>query len=100
VSYKLADNSIAGNFGLNFSAELRSNRPGFEDLIHPRHRRGGGNRLHRFRRFVGRRENSTIVFQAFHEPSLPRRASITANSQGAICTVASIQSCSNCTGLT
>ena len=59
-----------------------------------------GNRLHRFPRFVGRAENSTIVFRAFHKPSFPRPASIAANSQAAIFAVASIQSCSNSIGLT
>jgi len=33
-----------------------------------------GNRLFRFPRFVGRAENSTIVFRAFHKPSFPRSA--------------------------
>ena len=78
-------------------------RPGFEDLIHPRHRRGGGNVGIGFIDFQGLwegGENSFIVFQAFHRPSFPRPASIPANSQAAIFTVASIQSCSNCIGLT
>jgi hypothetical protein len=48
---------------------------------------------------VGRAENSTIVFRAFHKPSFPRPASIAANSQAATFTVASIQSFSNCIGL-
>jgi hypothetical protein len=59
-----------------------------------------GNRLDRFPRFVERAENSTIVFRPFHKPSFPRPASITTNSQAAIFIVASVQSCSNCIGLT
>jgi len=34
-----------------------------------------GNRLYRFPRFVGRAENSLIVFRAFHKPSFPRSTS-------------------------
>jgi len=34
-----------------------------------------GNRLYRFPELVGRAENSTIVFRAFHKPSFPRSIS-------------------------
>jgi len=37
-----------------------------------------GNRLYRFPRFVGRAENSIIVFRAFHKPSFPRSTSTSA----------------------
>src|ERR1035441_7179038 len=47
-----------------------------------------GNRLHRFPRFVGRAENSTIVFRAFHKPSFPQPASIASNCQAATFAVA------------
>jgi hypothetical protein len=45
-------------------------------------------------------ENSFLFFHAFHSPSFPRPASITPDSQAAIFIVASVQSCSNCIGLT
>jgi len=37
-----------------------------------------GNRFYRFPRFVGRAENSIIVFRAFHKPSFPRSTSTAA----------------------
>ena len=37
-----------------------------------------GNRFYRFPRFVGRLENSIIVFRAFHKPSFPRSTSTAA----------------------
>jgi hypothetical protein len=45
-------------------------------------------------------ENSFSFSHAFHSPSFPRPALITPDSQAAIFIVASVQSCSNCIGLT
>jgi len=41
-----------------------------------------GNRFYRFPRFVGRAENSTIVFWAFHKLSFPRSTSTASGASG------------------
>ena len=78
------------------------NRPVFEDSIHPRGRCGGGNVGIGFIDFQGLWEGRKTV-PSFSALSINRHfhglASITANSQAAIFIVASIQSCSNSTGL-
>ena len=54
-----------------------------------------GNRFHRFPRFVGRAENSTLVFRAFHKPSFPRPPLVAVSVHAASLADPSAQFCSN-----